>query len=62
MSNWWSPQVFATPLATTRYSAFALERDTVFYRLEDQETRLSPRKTSYLEVDRGVSGHWTQLA
>jgi hypothetical protein len=33
----------ATPLATVRYSASALDLDTVFWRLEDQEMRLSPR-------------------
>jgi len=28
---------------STRYSASALDRDTVVWRLEDQDTRLSPR-------------------
>ena len=36
----------ATPLATARYSASALERETVGWRLEDQEMRLPPRKTA----------------
>ena len=34
-----------TPLATARYSASALERETTGCRLDDQETRLPPRKT-----------------
>jgi hypothetical protein len=33
------------PLATARYSASSLDRETMFYRLEDQETRLVPRNT-----------------
>ena len=36
----------ATPLATARYSASALERETTGCRLDDQETRLPPRKTA----------------
>jgi hypothetical protein len=34
-----------TILATPRYSASALERDSVGCRLEDHESRLSPRNT-----------------
>jgi hypothetical protein len=30
MSNWQSQEVSTTPLAIVRYTAFALERDTVF--------------------------------
>ncbi|KAL4569172.1 hypothetical protein LXL04_024806 [Taraxacum kok-saghyz] len=37
--------VSAVALATPLYSASALERETVGWRLEDHETRLSPRKT-----------------
>jgi hypoxanthine phosphoribosyltransferase len=36
----------ATPLATVQYSASALDRETAFYRLTDQDTRLSPRNTA----------------
>src|SRR6185312_4079874 len=40
-----SQDASATPLATARYSASALERETTGCRLDDQETRLPPRKT-----------------
>jgi hypothetical protein len=40
------PGASATPLATARYSASALERETTVCRLADQETRLSPRNTA----------------
>ena len=33
-------------IATPRYSASALERETTGCRLDDQETRLPPRKTA----------------
>lgn len=49
--------VFATALATPRYSASALERETTHWHLEDQEMRLSPRKTQYPDVERRVEGH-----
>jgi hypothetical protein len=52
----------ATQLATARYSASALERETVDWRLEDQETRLSPRNTQKPEVDFLVSGQPAQSA
>ena len=42
----WSQEASATPLATARYSASALERETTGYRLDDQETRLPPRNTA----------------
>jgi hypothetical protein len=45
-SSWCSQVASATPLATARYSASALDLETVFWRLEDQETRLSPRNTA----------------
>ena len=51
-----------TALATPRYSASALERDTVAWRLEDQETRASPRKTQKPDVERRVSGQPAQSA
>jgi hypothetical protein len=35
----------ATPLATARYSASALERETTGWRFDDQDTRLPPKKT-----------------
>ena len=41
-----SQDASATPLATVRYSASALERETTGCRLDDQETRLPPRKTA----------------
>jgi hypothetical protein len=40
------PSGSATPLATARYSALALERETMVCHLADQETKLSPRNTS----------------
>jgi hypothetical protein len=40
----------------------ALDRETVAWRLEDQDTRLSPRKTQNLDIDRRVSGHPAQSA
>ncbi|KAJ9558273.1 hypothetical protein OSB04_012887 [Centaurea solstitialis] len=54
--------VSATTLAIPRYSASALERETTCCRLEDQETRLSPRYTQNPEVDRRVVGHPAQSA
>ena len=41
-----SQDASTTPLATARYSASALERETTGCRLDDQETRLPPRKTA----------------
>jgi hypothetical protein len=41
-----SQDVSATPLATARYSASALEREITGCRLDDQEIRLPPRKTA----------------
>ena len=41
-----SQDASATPLATVRYSASALERETTGCRLDDQEIRLPPRKTA----------------
>jgi hypothetical protein len=38
-----SQQHSATAWATARYSASALDRETVVCRLDDQETKLSPR-------------------
>jgi hypothetical protein len=49
------PAGLSKALATARYSASALDRETTLWRLEDQETRLSPMKTAYPEVDRRVS-------
>jgi hypothetical protein len=40
------PTCLSKPLATARYSASALDREIVFCRFEDQETRLSPRNTA----------------
>ena len=39
-----SQDASATPLATARYSASALEQETTGCRLDNQETRLPPRK------------------
>jgi hypothetical protein len=36
----------ATPFAMARYSASALDRETVCWRLEDQDTRLLSRNTA----------------
>jgi hypothetical protein len=47
--SWRNQVTSATPLATTRYSASALERKTTVCRLADQETRLSPRSGSEIE-------------
>jgi hypothetical protein len=44
--SWRSQEASATPLATARYSASALERETTGCRLADQETRLAPRNTA----------------
>ena len=41
-----SQDASATPLATARYSASALEWETTGCRLDDQETRLPPRMTA----------------
>jgi hypothetical protein len=41
-----SEQASATPLSTTRYLASALDREMMFWWLEDQETMLSPRNTA----------------
>ena len=41
-----SQEASATPLATARYSASALDCETVGWRLDDQEMRLPPRKTA----------------
>jgi hypothetical protein len=48
--------------ATARYSASALDRDTVGCRFEDHETSESPRKTQKLKVERLVSGQPAQSA
>jgi hypothetical protein len=50
----------ATQFATAWYSASVLERETVACHLDDQETRLSPKKTQKPDVDLRVSGHLTQ--
>jgi len=41
-----SQEASATPLATARYSSSALDQETLGWRLDDQETRLPPRKTA----------------
>ena len=41
-----SQDASATQLAIARYSASSLERETTDCRLDDQETRLPPRKTA----------------
>jgi len=42
--------------------ATALERETTAWRLEDQDTRESPRNTQKPDVERPVSGHLAQSA
>jgi len=59
-NNWRNKQALATPLATARYSASALDRETVCCRFEDQDIRLSPGDTAYPEVDRCVAGQPAQ--
>lgn len=49
--------ISAKALGTPRYSTSALDRDTLCSCLDDQEMRLSPRKTKNHEVDRRVTGH-----
>jgi hypothetical protein len=44
-----------TALAMARYSISALDRDTVFCRLEDHEMSDSPKKTQKPDVERRVS-------
>lgn len=46
--------------ATTRYSASALEQETIVWWLDDQETKLPPKYTQYPEVERRESGQPTQ--
>jgi hypothetical protein len=47
-------QHLAMTCTTARYSASALERETVLWRFEDQDIKLSPRKTQKPEVERHV--------
>jgi hypothetical protein len=51
-----------TAFVTPRYSASALDLETIDCRLEDQEMRESPRKIVKPEVERLVSGQPAQLA
>jgi len=51
-----------TAFATPRYSASALERDTVVWRFEDHETNEPPRKTAKPDVERRVPGQPAQSA
>lgn len=52
----------AVALATARYSALALNRDTVGWRLDDHDIKESPRKMQYPDVERRVFGHPAQSA
>ena len=52
----------AAAFATTRYSASALDRETVGWRLEDHDTRESLRYTQNPDVDHLVSGQPPQSA
>jgi hypothetical protein len=52
----------ATALATARYSASALERETVGCRFDDHDTSESPTNTQKADVERRVSGHPAQSA
>ena len=49
-------------LAIARYSASALNLDTVVCRLDDHKMSELPRKTQNPDVERGVSGHPAQSA
>ena len=51
-----------TALAMARYSASALDLDTVVCLLEDHETSELPKKTQKPDVERRVSGHPAQSA
>jgi hypothetical protein len=57
-----SQEALTTALATARYSASALERETIACCLEDQEIRLALRNTAYPDVDLRVSGQPAQSA
>jgi uncharacterized Zn-finger protein len=61
-SKFRSQEHSATAFMTPRYSASALERDTVVCCFEDHDTRESPRNTQNPEVERLVSGHPAQSA
>jgi len=50
-SSWCSQMHSATVLATPRYSALALEWDTIGCHLENHETRASPRNMQKPEVE-----------
>jgi hypothetical protein len=52
----------ATTSATDRYSALALNRDIVGWRLEDQEMSESLRKTQKPDIERRVFGQPAQSA
>jgi hypothetical protein len=52
----------ATAFATPRYSASALDLETVLCRFDDHETSESPRNTQNPDVERRVSGHPAQSA
>jgi len=52
--------VSTTALARALYSASVLDRATVFYFLQAQEIRLSPRNTQKPPVERQSSRHPTQ--
>jgi hypothetical protein len=52
----------ATAFATPRYSASALDRETVVCRFDDHERRESPMNTQNPEVEHRVSGHPAQSA
>jgi hypothetical protein len=46
LCNWRSHEASATQLATAQHSASMLDRETVCWRLKDQDTRLSLRNTA----------------
>ena len=60
--SWRIQQASAIAFATPVYFALALNRETVCWRLEDQDIRLSPRNTQYLEVEQQVPGQPAQSA
>lgn len=53
--------VSATAFTIALYSASALDRDDVVWRLDDRETNEEPKNTQYPEVDLRVLGVATPI-
>jgi hypothetical protein len=56
------PATLGDDVSIARCSASALDRDTVVCRLDDQDTRLSPKKTQKPDVERRESRQPVQSA